>query len=683
MVESNNSSENPKWRCFIREYLSQVQVFIFGIVYLALFRIVLIAGFSSKLAPGTSFGDIGMAMAHGFRFDSSIAALFMLVPFLANGLLCSLNLTAWSVYLRKGFTGLMLLSMSYIFVVTIPYFKEFDNQFDFFLFEILYDDRTAVMRTLIEGYNLFFQLLVFAVLSVLCFFLMGRWLRLSFTPLLGLLTRSKHGLARLLIVILMVLLTFTAARGSLRARPAMRKWADITADTFLNKTVMNPFRHLIYAYKDFKSINSKTKGQQKLLGKMSAKTAAEEYFSLNLPEDQAHDLSNYLLKTVSGSPNKRPDHIFIIVMESYDSWPLLPEYGALNISDSLKALGQEGIFFNHFLPSGPNTMASLSTILTGIPHTGVNISRIGAKRAPFVTATPEIFKRLGYKTRFFYGGFLSWQNIGNLFQAQGIDEIYAGPSMDPVNADGVWGIDDEQLFKFVETHTGSKEKTFNIILTTSYHPPFSLDVKSKGFELEKIPPDVEPSFDGSMTVNQLGHIWYGDREAGKFVNALEKAHPSSLFALTGDHYGRRFLNTRPSTYEYTSVPFILYGKALVPAQEFNNPTPGSHLDIIPTLVELIAPDGFQYHSFGRSLLKEKDKTQNSTPPFGLGYQTLVTEYFISNLKFDRHPAPLPDASFEYNETIFKILVKKHDQLVGLGWWLIFRGKNLETAVVSE
>ena len=578
----------------------------------------------------------------------------------------------------------MFIVLSMAFVVTIPYFQEYDSQFDYFVFEILYDDRAAIMRTIIEEYNFFVSILIIAVITILCFLLLRQWQKASFKSILVLLTQVKNRLSRGAIVIVIFILTFAAARGSFRSKPAMRKWADVTTDIFLNKTVMNPLRHLQYAYKDFKSINSSTKGIRELLGDVLVMTAAREYFSLELPDDQAGDLSNYLLQTTSGNQTQMPDHIFLIIMESYDSWPLMTRYESLKIAESLRTLGENGILFNHFLPSASNTMGSLSAILSGIPYTGVNISRIAASIPPFITSTPGIFKRLGYKTRLYYGGFLSWQNIGNFSRAQGIDEVFAAPNVETGESDRVWGVEDEQLFEFVQANTIAGERTFNIILTTSYHPPYNIDVKSKGFPLDEIPANIKSDLDVLIPLNQLGHFWYCDKQIGNFVEAIENVHPSSLFAMTGDHYGRRFLNSRPSIYEHSSVPFILYGKKFIAPQGTSNPTPGSHIDIIPTIVELIAPAGFQYHSFGESMLSNDENGGASSPiRFGIGYQTIVTENFIANFKIERSPAPLPDIDFVINSDLFHSLEIKHNQLLGLGWWLIFRGQILDTTHVPD
>ena len=256
--------------------------------------------------------------------------------------------------------------------------------------------------------------------------------------------------------------------------------------------------------------------------------------------------------------------------------------------------------------------------------------------------------------------------------------------MEGQGSDEIWGIEDEQLFEFVLANTSSDEKTLNIIMTTSYHPPFSLDVKSMGFLLDEIPIDLQSLDDGSITLAQLGHLWYGDQEIGKFVNKMEKKFPKSLFALTGDHYGRRFFNSRPTIYEHSSVPFILFGKKFVAPQTTRNTTPGSHIDIIPTIVELIAPTGFLYHSFGRSMLdKEGGNSKPDTIQFGIGHNTIITNNFIANLKYSKIPTALPDNDILIDNNLYTKMRKKHNQLLGMGRWLIFNGTILDTTTVTD
>jgi phosphoglycerol transferase MdoB-like AlkP superfamily enzyme len=86
------------------------------------------------------------------------------------------------------------------------------------------------------------------------------------------------------------------------------------------------------------------------------------------------------------------------------------------------------------------------------------------------------------------------------------------------------------------------------------------------------------------------------------VARVAREQPDTLFVITGDHYGRRFPNRHPDAWERTAVPGILVGPAIT--GRTLAATCGSHLDLIPTLVELCAPAGFPYHAVGVDLFRE-------------------------------------------------------------------------------
>ncbi len=285
-----------KWPAFVAEFLAQLKIYLFAVVYLGLFRILLIFIFRSKIEAGVDSSDFILAMGHGFRFDSTVSAWFMLIPLLANVMFSPLNRTAISTALRTGFSILMLFMLTLSFVLTIPYFREYDSQYDYFVFELLFDDRPAILRTMLQEYNLLGNLALIIGLWVLALYLLNLWQKTPHKPVLRLLTYSSDRYSKLAISVLIAVLFFGAVRGSFGSRPVMRKWADVTTDAFLNKTVMNPLKHLQYAYKDFKSINSKTGGIRKFLGDTPVKEAAEQYFAADLTDEQSGDLAHYLLR---------------------------------------------------------------------------------------------------------------------------------------------------------------------------------------------------------------------------------------------------------------------------------------------------------------------------------------------------------------------------------------------------
>ena len=636
----------------------------------SIFRIIMIVWFYKNISPLTNLNDIALTLTHGFRFDSKIASVFILLPFLSL-ILVPLNFKILSILSRKFFTALGILVITFSSVATIPYFKEFGNQFNFFIFEAFYDDGLAVLKTALLEHYLIMNIIIIVFISwFMWIFIQKNQLHIQKISKNKFLNPKSLG-KKSLIVILIIISFSGAIRGSFKTRPAIRKWSDITGDNFLNKTIMNPLTHLQYAIQDFKKINTKTNIEQ-FFGDLEPYNAAQEYFGVR--KDSL--LSDYLTQTTLKDNKKIPKHIFLIIMESYDMWPMLPEYKSLGLAKNLHSFADSGIFFNRFLPSGESTMASVSSILTGIPYSGVNISRIASTRAPFPTSISYIFEQLGYKTKLYYGGFLSWQNIGNLFEAQGFDEVHGSPQVEKNNSNIIWGVDDDQLFTYIENQN-REQKSFNVILTTSYHPPYNIDLEKYGFPLKEIPNNLKSEFDGSMTMKQLGHIWYSDWSIGNFVKNIEERYPESLFIFTGDHYGRRFINAHPTLYEHSAVPLIFYGKNYIEPQLNKFNTPGSHIDITPTLVSLIAPNKFEFQSFGIPLINNlKMKIIPSKKEIGFGYKKIILKNHVIDARNSLAEQIIKSDNKNIIDEDILNIIKKQKILQGLSWWKIFKGDNL-------
>jgi phosphoglycerol transferase MdoB-like AlkP superfamily enzyme len=498
--------------------------------------------------------------------------------------------------------------------VTINYFREYNDQFNHFLFVALYDDRKAVFETIVTDFNPIINLITIVAISMICFYIIRYFNKRN--RIAEYLQKIKYTPYRILFLSIIIFLFIGSIRGSFGNRPAMRKWSSVSRDPFLNKTIINPFRSLKYAISDFNKIN---------------KEYGENPFGIignNISDNNRHTITSIIEKHSKGNTIKKPSQIFLIVMESYDSWPLLDKYSEFGIATNLKKIENKGASFINFLPASASTMNSFGAIITGIPYSGVNISKIGAINESYPSSLFNQFKKLGYETNFFYGGFLSWQNIGNLVKNQGADNLYSASDAGGKTASGVWGIEDDKLFKLVLNTIDKDTNSFNVILTTSYHPPYSIDIYGMGFQYrteQDLPSKAQTQYTGAMPLKALGHIWYSDKSIGDFVSQAEDKYDKSLYCFTGDHFGRRFINSKPNLFEKSTVPFIIYGSD-VKAQI--NTTPGSHVDIIPTLVEMIAPKNYKYYSFGNSLFF------NSDNKLGIGYHKIISknelQYFSKN-----------------------------------------------------
>lgn len=659
-----------RWQIFVTGLIQDAKFWLFAVLYLQIFRILFFFYFANRISEAADWSDFAVAILQGFRFDGQTAAHFVLIPFTLNLLLSPFVSEQVIQAIRRTFGYLFIVITTVLFIVTIGYFKEFDDQFDHFLFEALYYDRGDIMQTILQDPSFHFwpSMIVMAMFIIGLIFIFRRWVRPGENRLIRWMVQFQHTWQRTLIVVLSLVLVVGALRGSYAKRPVLRKWVGTTKDQLINKAIVNPHTALRDAYKNFRRIQSDEDALKLFLPDEDVRKAAQSYFQTDLDSDQLED---YLRQFAPGTDHP-PDNIFLLILESVDAWIFLPEYASLGLTEPLKPVLKNGTHYVHFLPAANNTMNSYGAMISGIPHTGVKLSFIGAQQEPFLTSLPQTFKRAGYRTRFFYGGIMSQHNIGNFSSAQGVDELYAQPHMLEGASTNAWGVNDEYLFKYVLNHVNEGDKALNIILNCTYHPPFVLDVDQGGFPLADIPADVH--FDGSIDRMTLGHLWYSIQWAAYFMQEMAKKCPNSLFVITGDHYSRRFVHGQPTFYEKSAVPLILYGPDIVPADSTVTLTPGSHLDILPTLMDLCAPAGFEYYSFGRSLWPP-DSTK-AWP--GIARDKVITPHFLVDATKDGeiHPSPytpLPTSSID--PTLY---VQQHDQLLGLGWWLVMRGTSLQS-----
>jgi phosphoglycerol transferase MdoB-like AlkP superfamily enzyme len=678
-VLNKQKDDRSKWARFWQEISLMFIFWIFGIFLLGVFRIIFIIYFHDKIGTETTISDFAKTIMMGFRFDSAAVSLFLIIPFLCNAVLQPFNLHKIVYKSRKIFLNAFLFVSLLTSIVTLSYFKEYDSQFNYFLFEAIYDDQVAIAKTIFEQYHPFLSITLFAILLWISFYIVKMIELHIVSPKIILELKNRY--LKILVVLLVCVLFFGSARGSFKRRPAMRKWSGITKDEFLNKTIVTPIRSLVYALRDFRRLQIVTDNNPYL--KDSDISDALKNITGNFNNFQ--DLNSYLANEARGEKIKMPNHIILLVMESYDSWPLQDKYTSLHLTDNLRRIGETGIHFKNFLPQGPSTFSSLSSIVSGIPYAGISVSIRGAKGGPACTSVFEQMERLGYETFFFYGGFMSWHNLGNYIKNQGANNMYSAAHAGGKTVSGVWGADDDQLYELVLKKIPEGKKTFSIILTTSYHGPFTIDVIGHGYPYENVsdyPKTFQALHDGSNNPNVLGHLWFTDKALGDFIKMAESKFPNTLFAITGDHYGRRYFHSRPNLYERSSVPFILYGPQ-ISDDLMNSSNPGTHIDIFPTIVELIAPKGYKYKSFGKAL------QYKNSDDIAVAYQTAINKdstwsiipgRSISQWDGKEHRQISWDEIGKLSSRIDKteIIIDKFNWTAGVGWQFVMRGEKFFT-----
>lgn len=640
---------------FLKEFSNLFFFWFVAVIFFFLFRITFILLYQEDINATLSFVDYANTFFMGFRFDITVISYFLILPFLSLYILIPLKKGKIAVIIRKVFQSVFILTSAIITVVDINYYKEYQDQFNHFMFMGLYDDQKAVLQTIISDYHpirngFFVLLLVFVLFKIFKHYE-------NKTKIYTFLNSFQFKFRNLAFKILALLLFIGSIRGSYTEYPVRRFYAAVSPDNFVNKTIINPFRALNYAISDYNEINKNY--DKNPFGEVptSVKNNFETINQLLQKE------TNGLIKL-----EETPEQIFLVVMESYDSWPLMEKYKDLNISNNLREIRDKGINFSNFLPAANSTMNSLAAIISGIPYCGINMSKIGALNS-YPSSIFEQFKKLGYETNIFFTVYSSWQNLGNFATKQGVDNVYDGTSSGAKK--GIWGINDEALFENVLNRIDTTKKSLNIILTMSYHTPYEEDVFAQGFMYKTkkdLPKKYQNNYDeDKMPFNVLGHLWYADKALGNFVKKAEKKYSNSVFAFTGDHFGRRFINGKPTLYENSSVPFIIYGKKLQHLSE-KKATPGSHIDITPTLLELVAPKKTSFASFGNSLLNKNT--------VGIGYNKTISKNLLLEYSksYGTKKQVLDVEKSTLNE---KILKQKHDSLMALAWHYTIKGDSIK------
>ncbi len=658
-----------KWNRFFYQAHKDAALWLFIVLYLFLFRFVFITLFHASMQPSTVARDIFLVAMLGLRYDILFATYWILIPFLGSAGSVFFGRENAAERVRGAMGSIFAVLASVLCVVSIIYYREYREPLNYYLFNVYYDDNKAILATIWAGYHPVLYLMVISAVAAALLAVKRRFVNN------GLISRERMAAwtgspLRKVVALILILVLFKVGLDERAFGKVLRERYDgVTRDALLNKAAPNPFMALDHAIDEHMGYSGKT-GISTYLPDKDVRKAARAVLPVNAPQG---NLDDYMVRIARGAKNKPPRHIVLICVESLDSWPLETRFAPLQLTKTLEKLSREGLAVNNFLPAASFTMQSFSAILTSIPYTtGVEINYQATARKTYPSSIAAAFKRLGYRTRLFYGGLLTWQRIGDFAHEQGFEEVYGAPHVQDAlgNVEWTdWGLLDEYLYRFVLKTIDPDQPSFNVVLTTTNHPPFDIDMATKGYPVKTIPPGLATVFDGNLNLRMLGHRWYSDHALGVFVQEAESKFPRTLFAITGDHFSRRFPNAHPTFFEQSAVPFILYGKEVLLGLSISPQTIGSHIDIAPTLIELAAPKGFVYHSVGRNLIGTAPQS------LAIGYHKVIGPGFIADMETETvHslpgmplPAQLPDIA---------ALKTTFNDYWGLAWWRVKRGAEL-------
>ena len=338
------------------------------------------------------------------------------------------------------------------------------------------------------------------------------------------------------------------------------------------------------------------------------------YLTSILPEHcprTDHPLSLFARAT-TGPRVTTPSHIFFLLGESHAQAPLDPMYHRLGLMEaSLRFRSSpHTITMNHMLSAGMTSRPSLVSLFTGLYDSDMEINEMGAFwQRTFPNSLPQLLHRLGYRTEYWYGGYLNHGSMEHFVPAIGFDAWHAGPEICGADAPQTWlGVYDhiflEDAAARIEAST-EDGPVFHFLYTTSNHGPYNMPYEKYGFDLSRVmkdAPEVAARIARDKKVSRrMASIWYADQALIRFAERMKKDFPDSLIIITGDHsfgalpYEYDMAKRRePTIREAVLTSFAMYHRELTPDMLPSHI--GGHMNILPTLLELIAPQGFSYLS---------------------------------------------------------------------------------------
>jgi membrane-anchored protein YejM (alkaline phosphatase superfamily) len=281
------------------------------------------------------------------------------------------------------------------------------------------------------------------------------------------------------------------------------------------------------------------------------------------------------------------------------------------VTPRLEALAREARRFDDHLSSGNGTRFGVFGMLYGL-HGSYWWSVLAERRPPVLL---EVLDRLGYELRVFSAASQDFPEFRSTAWAR-----WPGAVVDEFDAARQCARDEQLADACIawwreRAASGRRRPAFTFVLLDSAHQTYDFPDGRAPFqpyaeELDYFEMSRSHAPELALRVRNryLNALHHADAVAGRLVDELERlgSDDDTLLVVTGDH-GEEFAengfwgHTGNFTPEQIAVPLLLRGPGVEPGVEQR---PTTHLDLAPTLLELLGADPARAGSWclGRSLL---------------------------------------------------------------------------------
>ena len=411
-------------------------------------------------------------------------------------------------------------------VVNDTYFFIYNDTFNIILLGAVFDDQTAIFQTAFNSdYNVPLKLFLIVLISISLTFL---YIKL-YKKIENKEFKSNIKINIITGLLLAYFIPFVTSSTLNLQGGDLNYLVNLPENNFLKKATPGAIHDLDRVNRAYNNI--KGESFEKYAGGKSIQQVLESYFQNYNSQD---NISKLMEKSVKFSKNNQADHIFLIIMESLSGYHISEEFNNSGINKSMYRLinSEDGLKVPVFIQNGYGTIETLDLMITGLYSTYFPVSEMTGKIPCFDSSTGKIFKDLGYDTSFYYFGSSAWRKVGSYVLSQGFNQSYAMENMKDKTR-SIWGIYDNEGFDFIyDDIKNHKGKTFNMILTTSNHPPYDIDTKLYNIDTQKIENFLDEKYPknkryGGINSQILSVTAYSIESVVNFVEKTYTKYPKS------------------------------------------------------------------------------------------------------------------------------------------------------------
>jgi phosphoglycerol transferase MdoB-like AlkP superfamily enzyme len=559
---------------FRLEMIGRLLAVLFVLFLLARFALVIFYG-SSHFAE-LSAGQIVQGFLRGLVFDASAYLSFAGLPMLLLLFGGSTRVGRWWtlgwLWVLSIVIGLMVIVLVGD-VLYFPYVKR--HLYDELL--LLGADLGFLVTALVESFWAY--AVGFLVVCLLVALRLRRWMNREFPP------EPRPWLKFLVLLLIFGLLI----RGSFSLKPISIVDAYAAGNTAQGDLILNGV---------FTAWHGSLKIEAPPPQFFDRATAVNHLKSCGLDWSGEYPL----LKSVEPKPQESPPNIVIILLESWFNHYVGSFGGQFeSLTPEFDRIARIGIRFLNFFANGSRSIEAIQAILTGFPSlNGIPDLGIGFEMVQ-TGSLARYAKAAGYHSAFSQASARRSFRLDSAAGALGFDQYYGREDYEislayPDKIEPVFGYDYEMLQKSIQVSDQLTQPFLKFAFTGTTHTPFIF------------PPHFYRK-EGHGTETEVGFLntlRYSDWSLGEYFRAASSRpwFKNTIFVITADHTFPRFGNFE--LLERFRVPLVLVkGSEILAGVEANRQEQvyGSHLDILPTVVDL-AGWGGEFAFAGKSLLSE-------------------------------------------------------------------------------